>query len=684
MDRNEAQKRIEALREELNHHVYLYYVLDSPEIEDDVYDALLRELLSLEKLFPEFDDPDSPTHRVGGIPLDHFEKVIHETPLLSLDNALSKNEMWSFADRVSSALGLNDIDYLCELKIDGLAVSLVYEDGVFVRGATRGDGQIGEDVTENLRTIRSLPLRLREKVPGRLEVRGEVLMMREQFAALNQAREEAEEPLFANPRNAAAGSLRQLDSTITASRKLSIFLYYVSQPQEYGLSTQKEILEWLQHLGFPVQKAWKLCSTRNEIDAFIEKWREGRFSLPYSTDGVVLKVNTVDLWGDLGYTAKSPRWAIAFKYPPEEKESQILDIEISVGRTGVLTPVANLEPVHLAGTIVKRASLHNEDEIRRKDIRVKDRVAVRKAGEIIPEVVRVLVEKRTGDEKEFLMPDTCPVCGSHVIRIPGEVALRCPNKASCPAQLREGLAHFASRAAMDIRGLGDKLIEQLVEKNMVKNMADLYALSREELLSLERMGEKSADKLLKAFDTSKQRSLSNLITALGIPLVGKKVAEILADHFGRLDALASAKEEDLSSLEGVGPKIAASIRAFFDDESNREMIRRLKEAGVQMEEKQEASREDTPFENQRFVFTGELQSMARADAEALVKDLGGASSSSVSKKTSIVVAGPGAGSKLQKARELGVKVIDEEEFLTMIRPYIEESFEDKHISAKEE
>ncbi|ADE57492.1 NAD-dependent DNA ligase LigA [Aminobacterium colombiense] len=669
MDRREALQRIEALREEINRHAHLYYVLDTPEIADHEYDALFRELASLEEAFPEFDDPDSPTHRVGGAPLDRFEKVIHESPLLSLDNALSKEEVWSFCDRVFSGLGLGNLEYLCELKIDGLAVSLIYEDGVFIRGATRGDGLVGEDVTANLRTIRSLPLRLREKVSGRMEVRGEVLMTREQFAALNQEREEGGELLFANPRNAAAGSLRQLDSSITASRKLSIFLYYVAHPQEHGLRTQQEVLHWLQHLGFPVQSAWGVCSTRQDIDAFIEEWREKRLSLPYSTDGVVLKINQVDFWEDLGTTAKAPRWAIAFKYPPEEKTSRILDIEVSVGRTGTLTPVAHLEPVHLAGTVVRRASLHNEDEIRRKDIRIKDKVVVRKAGEIIPEVVRVLTEGRDGNEVEFQMPDTCPACGSHVMRIPGEVALRCPNRASCPAQLREGIAHFASRAAMDIRGLGDKLITQLVDRQLIRNMADLYTLKREDLLSLDRMGEKSASNLLEALSVSKNRFLSNLITALGIRLVGKKVAEILADRFHSLDALSSAQEEGLSSIDGVGPKIAASIKAFFDDEANKEMISRLKDAGVRVVEEKSMSSVEGPLEDQRFVFTGELQSMSRGEAEALVKNLGGASSSSVSKKTSIVVAGPGAGSKLQKARELGITIINEEEFLQMIRPY---------------
>ncbi len=670
VDREEARKRIEALRDELNHHAYLYYVLDSPVVEDDVYDSLIKELVHLEELFPEFDDPDSPTHRVGGAALDRFEKVVHESPLLSLDNALSKEELWPFFDRVSEALGLAGLEYICELKIDGLAVSLLYEDGVFVRGATRGDGRIGEDVTANLRTIRSLPLKLGEAIPGRLEVRGEVLMTREQFAALNEEREEAEEPLFANPRNAAAGSLRQLDPSVTASRKLSIFLYHLIDPEAYGLENQSQILGWLLRLGFPVQKAWCVCKDRKDVDGFIEKWRENRFHLPYATDGVVVKVNQVGLWKDLGTTAKAPRWAVAFKYPPEEKVSRILEIEVSVGRTGTLTPVAHLEPVHLAGSIVKRASLHNEDEIRRKDVRVGDRVRVRKAGEIIPEVVSVVLEDRDGSEKVFNMPETCPACGSPVVRIPGEVALRCPNRASCPAQLREGIAHFASRAAMDIRGLGTKLIAQLVERQMVRNMADLFALRRDDLLTLNRMGNKSVENLLQAIEKSKSRSLSQVMTALGIRLVGQKVADILANNFRSIEKLRNTPEEELSTIDGVGPKIAASIRAFFHDKANEEMLRHLEEAGVTMAVAEEVEEGPVPFEGKRFVFTGELQSMTRDNAEGIVKKLGGDFSSSVSRKTSIVVAGPGAGSKLQKARELGVTVIDEDEFLKMIHPYV--------------
>ena len=670
VDREEARKRIEALRDELNHHAYLYYVLDSPVVEDDVYDSLIKELVHLEELFPEFDDPDSPTHRVGGAALDRFEKVVHESPLLSLDNALSKEELWPFFDRVSEALGLAGLEYICELKIDGLAVSLLYEDGVFVRGATRGDGRIGEDVTANLRTIRSLPLKLREAIPGRLEVRGEVLMTREQFAALNEEREEAEEPLFANPRNAAAGSLRQLDPSVTASRKLSIFLYHLIDPEAYGLENQSQILVWLLRLGFPVQKAWCVCKDRKDVDGFIEKWRENRFHLPYATDGVVVKVNQVGLWKDLGTTAKAPRWAVAFKYPPEEKVSRILEIEVSVGRTGTLTPVAHLEPVHLAGSIVKRASLHNEDEIRRKDVRVSDRVRVRKAGEIIPEVVSVVLEDRDGSEKVFNMPETCPACGSPVVRIPGEVALRCPNRASCPAQLREGIAHFASRAAMDIRGLGTKLIAQLVERQMVRNMADLFALRRDDLLTLNRMGNKSVENLLQAIEKSKSRSLSQVMTALGIRLVGQKVADILANNFRSIEKLRNTPEEELSTIDGVGPKIAASIRAFFHDKANEEMLRHLEEAGVTMAVAEEVEEGPVPFEGKRFVFTGELQSMTTDNAEGIVKKLGGDFSSSVSRKTSIVVAGPGAGSKLQKARELGVTVIDEDEFLKMIHPYV--------------
>lgn len=670
--RKEARERASRLREEIAHHNYRYYVLDDPEIEDFEYDQLLKELQKLEQEYPDIVTPDSPTQRVGDLPLDGFNRVEHSEPMLSLDNALDLKEMGSFFSRVSRILGSSsEVDYMCELKIDGLAVSLTYMDGTFTQGSTRGNGRVGEDVTNNLRTVRSLPLGLRKKTEGKIQVRGEIYMKKEDFASLNQKREEEGEAPFANPRNAAAGSLRQLDPSITSSRPLALFAYHLLEPDRSGCNTQEEILNWLFERGFPVQKQNRLCRGSDEVFAFIEEWREKRHELPYVTDGVVVKLNSRSSWEKLGFTARSPRWAIAFKYPPEEKTSRIRDIIVSVGRTGTLTPTALLDPVHLSGTVVKRATLHNQDEIERKDIRIGDTVLVRKAGEIIPEIVKVEVEKRTGDEVPFTMPDKCPECGSRVVKLPDEVAVRCVNS-SCPAQLREGLLHFASRQGMDIRGLGEKLVGKLVESGMVSDLGDIYYLEREDLESIERMGKRSAQNLLDSIESSKERPFENLLTALGIRMTGAKAASTIAETFPGIEALKKASVEDLSDLEGIGYKIAVSINAYFREERNLNVLKKLARAGVKMEAQDGELQESkgSLFEDMRVVFTGEMSSMTRHEAEALVKRLGGKTSSSVSSKTSLLVTGENPGSKYTKAEEEGVRIIDEKAFLDMVRPYL--------------
>ena len=674
-----ARGEAERLRREIERHNHLYYVLDAPEIEDDAYDRLFRRLLALESEYSDLKTPDSPTLRVGGETLKGFQKVRHLAPMMSLDNAADIGELQAFFDRVSGLLGY-DPQYVCEMKIDGLAVSLVYEDGVLRCGATRGDGATGEDVTANVRTIRSVPLRLQKPAPGRLEVRGEVILSKKSFEELNRVREEAGEPLFANPRNAAAGSLRQLDPKIAAERGLSAFVYYLVRSGDDAspdIRLQSDTLQWLADMGFPTQRTNRTCPTRQDVFDFVEEQRSGRFELPYVTDGVVVKVDDTTLWPRLGVTAKSPRWAVAFKYPPEEKMTRIRDIVVSVGRTGVLTPVANLDPVEIAGSVVRRASLHNMDEVERKDIRIGDLARVRKAGESIPEILGVDVAARSGEERRFVMPERCPACGSPVVRLADEVAIRCPNSLSCPAQLREGILLFAGRNGMDIRGLGDKLVEQLVERGAVRSVADLYDLTREVLLGLDRMAEKSAANVLAAIEGSKRRSFSNLLASLGIRHVGRKVADILARRFRSVTALEAAAQEELATVDGVGPVIAESVAAFFRDGNSRDVLARLSAAGVTMAVEGTADDasgsagaiREAPLAGKRFVFTGELASMTREQAESLVATLGGNATSSVSAKTSFVVAGANPGSKIRKAAELGVPVIDEEAFREMVGPF---------------
>jgi len=664
-----ASARAEQLRRTIAWHNELYYVHDSPEITDHEYDALLRELAGIEAAYPGLLTPDSPNIRVGGAPRTEFRKVVHEAPMQSLDNAVDRDELAAFFERTRKNLDDDGYAWVCEPKIDGLAVSLIYDDGLLVTASTRGDGLVGEDVTQNIRTIKSLPLRMKHPRPGRIEVRGEVCMAREDFAELNKSREEQELPPFANPRNAAAGSIRQLDHRVTASRNLKIFLYHVNDAPSLGIDSQHGLFRWLEDEGFSTHGHDRLCRSDDEMYQFLEEWDGIRFDSSINTDGVVIKLDSMPARERLGSTSKAPRWAIAFKYPPEEKRTRIINIEISVGRTGALTPTAIMEPVTLSGTTVRRASLHNQDEVDRKDVRVGDTVWVHKAGEIIPEVLRVDFTARTGDEVPFKIPGTCPACGSEAVRLPSEAAVRCVNK-SCPAQLQENLGHFVSRDCMDINGIGEKLIRQLIDTGLVRNAADLYELSVETLCGLERMADKSANKLVSAIEASKSRPYYAVLNALGIRNVGKKTARDITERFRDIDALIGASDEELSNLTGVGPVIAESIGRHLADEHNMSVITRMRGYGVNMEAGPENFSDVTPaaaFEGKKFVFTGELSAMTRSEAERLAEALGASTSGSVSKKTDVVVAGANAGSKYNKALALGVEVWDEAMFLEKIK-----------------
>jgi DNA ligase (NAD+) len=663
----EAKRRVEELREIIEEHNYRYHVLDDPAVSDEQYDAWMRELVELEQAFPELASPDSPTQRVGGEPLPNFDKVEHLTPMLSLGNAFNEEDLREFDERVRKAAGVRPVRYVCELKIDGLAVSLRYRDGRFERGATRGDGTIGEDITQNLKTIRSLPLRL--KRPLTLEVRGEAYMPRSAFERLNAEREQKGEPLFANPRNAAAGSLRQLDPRLAAERTLDLFVHGLGHLEGELPNTHTESMQLLSELGFKVNPERETVDGIDGVIDYVNRWRERRPELPYDIDGVVVKVDDLALREEMGTTAKSPRWAIAYKFPAEEAVTILRDIELSVGRTGVVTPTAILDPVRLAGTTVKRASLHNEDIIREKGLMLGDHVIIKKAGDIIPEVVAVITDRRTGDEKPFSMPEHCPECESRLVRLEGEVALRCINP-QCPAQTREGIIHFVSRGAMNIEGLGEKVVTQLFEKGLVRGVADLYYLKKEDLVALERMGEKSASNLLAALEASKENSLERLLFGLGIRFVGAKAAKVLARHYLHIDRLMEATEEELTSLDEIGPKIASSVVTYMAKPEVRETIERLKAAGVNMEYKGadaetagEAVSEDSPFAGKTVVLTGTLSSMSRSEAATLLESLGATVTGSVSKKTDLVIAGEKAGSKLDKAQKLGVPVWDEAAFL---------------------
>jgi DNA ligase (NAD+) len=697
--------RIEELRNEIRRHDRLYYAEARPQITDAEYDALMRELQKLEAEHPGLVTPDSPTQRVGGAPVSNLPNVRHETPLLSLDNAHNREELAAWLKRVSDRLDGRTPVFVCELKIDGLSISLVYEDGKLVLGATRGDGTTGEDVTPNVRTIRSIPLRLREgepraadaaraskgkrgaagpdgspssdrsvasrsslafsaegsSVPRLLEVRGEVYFPLVSFRALNTSREEEGLPLFANPRNAAAGSLRLLDSRVTASRRLSAFLYGIARWEgEDAPATQWEVLARLDALGFPTNPQRALARSHDEIHAFLQTWEKRRHDLPFETDGVVLKVDAVADQKRLGQTAKAPRWALAYKFPPEEATTVVKSIVVQVGRTGVLTPVAEFAPVLLAGTVVKRSTLHNLEDLARKDVRVGDTVAVEKGGDVIPKVTRVLLEKRPKGAKLFTLPPNCPACGERVVRTEGEVAVRCVN-ASCPAQIQESIRHFVSRRAMDVEGLGDERIDQLLSVNLLKDASSLYNLQASDLAPLERWGEKSAENVIREIEKSKSAGLARILFGLGIRQVGEKTAKLLARRFGSMDAVMEADEEALTSVSEIGPETARGIREWFGLPRNRALVSKLRAAGVRMTESQTASAGDGALSGQVFVLTGTFPRRSRDEATAAIETAGGKVSSSVSKKTTAVVAGQEPGSKLDKAKALGVPVWTEDD-----------------------
>ena len=651
---------IEKLREELKRHSYLYYVKDDPEITDYEYDMMMKKLIEEEERLGLPIPPDSPSVRVGGSAVSSFAKVEHEVPLLSLNDVFSFDELKEFDRRVKE--DCPDADYDTEIKIDGLSVSLEYKDGLFYRGATRGDGIVGEDVTENLKTIGSIPLRLSE--PVTLTVRGEVYMPVKNFLSLNEKREEAGEPLFKNPRNAAAGSLRQLDPKITASRGLDILIFNLQKCDEKSFDTHLESLDWLEKLGFKVVPVRTYCKNVDEAISEIEKIGRGDYHLKFDIDGAVIKVNSLKMREKLGFTAKAPRWAAAYKYPPERKETKLYDITVQVGRTGVLTPTAELDPVFIGGTTVSRATLHNIDFINSKDIRIGDTVILQKAGEIIPEIIGPVKEKRTGSEVPYSMPEFCPVCGAKVVREEGEAAVRCSSN-ECPAQLQRNIEHFVSRDAMDISGLGPAIIAQMLEKKLIASTADIYSLKKEDIVPLEKLGEKSADNLLSAIEKSKERDLSNLIYALGIRQVGSGAAKSLAAHFKTLDNLLSAEASELSEVDDIGPVTAESIRDYFSEEHNKENIKNLVSSGLNTEYSDQGVSES--LYGLTFVITGTLSGYSRSAAADEIEKRGGKVSGSVSKKTSFVLAGAEPGSKLDKANTLGIRVINEEEFNEMLR-----------------
>ncbi|HSD94046.1 MAG TPA: NAD-dependent DNA ligase LigA, partial [Syntrophales bacterium] len=661
MNRSQALKRVTELRDLIDYHNRRYYQLDDPEISDHEYDGLMRELADLEERFPDIDRTASPTQRVGALPLEKFGTVTHLTPMLSLGNAFSEEEVSEFDERTRRLLGEKaDLDFVAEPKIDGVAVNLIYEKGVFRVGATRGDGFTGEDVTQNLRTIRTLPLKMRprghERVPERIEIRGEVYLEKEAFRKLNERRVEQGESAFANPRNAAAGSLRQLDPRITARRPLNIFCYGVGSIEGMSFATHWDTLQSLRDWGLPTNPNIRLARDLQACVGYYRHIESIREKLPYEIDGIVLKVNSLSLQDRLGMVSRSPRWAVAVKFAPTQATTVIEDIVIGVGRTGVLTPVAVMKPVQVGGVTVSRATLHNEDEIAKKDVRIGDTVIVQRAGDVIPEVVKVVEGRRTGKERPFRMPATCPVCGSKVVRLEGEVAHRCIDLA-CPAQIRENIKHFVSRSGMDIEGLGDKIVSQLLDAGLIRDPADLYGITKEQLLDLERFAERSADNLIAAITRSKQPPLERLLFALGIRHVGEYVAKILARKFGSVGAIEAASQEELTAIEGIGPTIAESIYRFFHEPHNLRILRKLEQAGVRpVVEKHAAS---TALAGKTFVFTGSLKGFSREKAKEIVESHGAAATSSVSKKTDYVVAGEDPGSKYEKAKSLGVAILDE-------------------------
>ncbi|WP_271399078.1 NAD-dependent DNA ligase LigA [Salinicoccus roseus] len=655
------EEKIKALQDKLNRYNYEYHVLDDPTIPDSEYDRLLHELIALEEQYPEFKSDTSPTVRVGGEVLSRFEKVAHDTPMLSLGNAFNEEELWAFDKRVREAVG--DVEYMCELKIDGLAVSLKYESGRFVQGTTRGDGTVGENITANLRTIRAIPLTLDR--PLSFEVRGEAYMPKSSFEKLNEEKEQNGDTPFQNPRNAAAGSLRQLDPKLAAKRNLSIFLYSVNDLTELEAKTQSEALDELDRAGFRTNRERRLVSSIDEVLEYIEYWENHRNDLEYDIDGIVIKVNAFSGQEEMGYTAKSPRWAIAYKFPAEEVVTDLIDIELTVGRTGAITPTAILKPVKVAGTTVARASLHNHELIEEKDIRINDKVVIRKAGDIIPEVVRPILEERT-DQEIYEAPTKCPGCGHATVKLEDEVAIRCINP-GCPAQLVEGMIHFVSRSAMNIDGLGEKVVRQLFDAGLIKDVGDIYALTYDDLIPLERMGDKKIENLLSAIEASKENALRKLLVGLGIRFLGTKASELIAREFGSMETIMEQPKERFIEIPEIGEKIADSIVTYTAHPDFRELIDKLARYGVNMtEEVQEAS--SGALAGMTFVLTGKLAELTRNEAKSMIEDAGGKVTGSVSSKTDVVVAGEDAGSKLEKAQSLGVTVWNEQEFIEKMGP----------------
>ncbi len=662
----QAEARIRELTDELNHHAHLYYVLDQPSISDYEYDRLFRELQELERVHPQFRAADSPTQRVGGAPVDFLEKVAHPVPMLSLDNAFDEDGVRDFDTRIKRFLGLQgqQLDYVVETKLDGLAVELIYRDGVLQVGASRGDGETGEDVTHNLRTVPTVPLGVHghgDHLAGDLVVRGEVLIPLADFAALNRRREAEGEATFKNPRNTAAGAVRQLDPRLAAERSLTFFAHSCADPAALPFPTHSAFLDAVPDWGFRVAPGWERCEGVLEVLRHLRRVARLRDELPHEIDGAVIKVDDIELQRRLGETTRAPRWALAFKYPPPQRTTRVNRILVQVGRTGALTPVADLEPVSLGGVTVSRASLHNQDELTRKDVRVGDSVVVQRAGDVIPEVVRIVSERRPPGTEPFLLPEVCPVCGSTAEREEGEAVLRCTNGLSCPAQLREAIRHFASRGAMDIEGMGEKLCNQLVDRGLVRDVAGVYALRFEDVVILERMADKSAHNLMEGIDRSRQQPLHRLLVGLGIRHVGEHVARVLADHTGTLAGLSAASAEELEGIEDVGPVVAASVRLFFDEPRNAALVQRLVEGGVRTTAEERPVGEAAPaLAGKTFVLTGTLPGMTRAEAKAAITARGGKVTGSVSKKTDVVVAGDASGSKLTKARDLGIAVVDED------------------------
>jgi len=659
----QAEQKIQKLREDIKYHEKKYYVDNDPQISDSEFDQLVKRLKELETQFPQLITPESPTQRVGEQPLTGFAAVEHRTPMLSLDNCYSIEELKEFEERIQKIIPGERIEYVAELKIDGLGISALYRDGKYVQAVTRGDGFRGDDVTPNVKTIRSVPLIIKKN--QEIEVRGEVYLPVQSFQKINEEREKREEPLFANPRNAAAGSLRLLDPKEVASRQLDVFLYYIfieGKEQE----TQWKNLQTLKELSFKINPHSRHCRTLDDVISFWEEWREKRDSLEYDVDGIVVKVNSTDQQRRLGFTAKFPRWSISFKFPARQATTKIKDIIVQVGRTGALTPVAILVPVKLSGTTISRSTLHNEDEIKRKDIRIGDYVLIERSGDVIPKVVSVMKERRTGREVKFAFPSKCPVCHSSTFRPEGEAISRCTNP-SCPAKLRESLLHFASRRAMNIDGLGDAIVDLLLEENLVKNIPDLYSLKYENLVKLERMGPKSSQNLLDEIEKSKKRELDRLIYALGIRHVGERTAHALASHFKNLQTLAKASFEELIQVEDIGPTVAESIVFFFKQRENIQLINKLKEIGLDFVYKEERGKRGLPLSGKIFVLTGTLSTLTRDQAKEIIEDLGGTVSSSVSNKTSYLVRGESPGSKLDRAQKLEVPILEEKEFLKLIK-----------------